>query len=353
MIHVLKSKRLVIWLVSVLLLLLTLRLMLPFILLRYVNQTLDRIPEYEAKIDAIEVSLWRGAYAIKNLRMIKKGGQQKNPFLEAPEIDLAIEWPALLSGKVVGTVRLTEPVINFIQAPAKDKSQLAFSTSWSEQGKKLFPFEINRFIIKKGTITFRELEMAQGADLKLTSVDVEMTGITNVESKERRLPVHLEARATVFETGYLSLNGSAQLLREPISFDINTSIEKVDLTKLNPYVKHHAGFNFKSGSFALYSNLRADEGKIEGYVKPIFESIGINLEGSSNPIEAVWKTVVSVFVELFSNQPKDRFATVIPISGSVNDPQLDLWSTVFNVLRNAFIKAFIPDFEKSAKPAAL
>jgi Domain of Unknown Function (DUF748) len=350
MINFLKSKRFVICLITVLSLLLVLWLMLPSILLRYVNQTLDRIPDYEAKIEAIDVSLWRGAYIIRNLRMIKKGGQEKYPFLQVPKIDLSIEWPALWHGKVVGAVRLLQPTMNFIQAPSKEKSQLTAGTGWAEQGKKLFPFEINRFIIQNGTITFRELEMAQGSDLKLTSVHLEMTGITNLESKERRLPVHLEARAIVFDSGRLSVNGSAQLLRDPISFDINTSIETVDLTKLNPYVKHHAGFDFKAGNFALYSNLRANEGKIEGYVKPLFENISIDIEDSSNPVEFFWKSVVSIFVELFSNQPKDRFATVIPISGSVDDPQADLWSTVINVIRNAFIKAFIPNFEKPSPP---
>jgi hypothetical protein len=43
---------------------------------------------------------------------------------------------------------------------------------------------------------------------------------------------------------------------------------------------------------------------------------------------------------MIRNQPKDRFGTKVPFSGNFDDPKAAVMTTIFNVFRNAFIKAF-------------
>lgn len=324
-----------------------LRLALPSLILSYVNKTLDQIPEYDAKIESIDVSLWRGAYVIHNLRMVKKGGQNKYPFLHVKKIDLSMEWRALFSGKIVGEVEMFQPVLNFVRTKSKETSQLTGSKSWADQGEKLFPFEINKFSINDGKITFRELGIIKGADLSMTSMHLVLTGITNVETKTDPLPSKLMINAKIFETGNFWMKGSAQLLHDPISFDMDTSIKGVELSKLNHFVKHHAGFKFKSGTFSCYSTLKAVDGKVNGYLKPLLEDVRIiDQQKLDNPLEIVWQVFIATVVEIFTNQSTNRFATVIPIKGEIDNPDAEILSTIFNVVRNAFIKAFQPGFEK-------
>ena len=47
------------------------------------------------------------------------------------------------------------------------------------------------------------------------------------------------------------------------------------------------------------------------------------------------------------DQSADRVATRIPIAGSVTAPEVDFWRTLGNVLRNAFVEAFVPALEHS------
>lgn len=57
----------VLWtLPAVLLVLIALRVALPFFVTSYVNDSLSRIPGYRGYVDDIDMSLWRGAYGWKN-----------------------------------------------------------------------------------------------------------------------------------------------------------------------------------------------------------------------------------------------------------------------------------------------
>ncbi|HKU44662.1 MAG TPA: hypothetical protein VJR89_41165, partial [Polyangiales bacterium] len=65
------------------------RLALPYVVLRYVNKTLDELPGYSGSVADIDISLWRGAYQIKGLRVVKTGGHVPVPFVSAWLIDLS------------------------------------------------------------------------------------------------------------------------------------------------------------------------------------------------------------------------------------------------------------------------
>ncbi len=61
---------------------------------------------------------------------------------------------------------------------------------------------------------------------------------------------------------------------------------------------------------------------------------------NENPIDFVWQGIVGGLTRIIRNHPKDRFGTKVPLSGSFDDPAPAMMDTIFNVLRNAFIKAF-------------
>ncbi|PYK30065.1 MAG: hypothetical protein DME57_08130, partial [Verrucomicrobia bacterium] len=44
--------------------------------------------------------------------------------------------------------------------------------------------------------------------------------------------------------------------------------------------------------------------------------------------------------EIVRNHSQDRFGTRVPYSGTFDNPRQDVMTTVFNVFRNAFVKAF-------------
>ena len=66
---------------SLLVILIGLRIALPYILLRFVNKELQTIPGYTGHVDDIDVHLIRGAYTIKVIRLDKSRGKRTGPVL--------------------------------------------------------------------------------------------------------------------------------------------------------------------------------------------------------------------------------------------------------------------------------
>src|SRR4051812_13261753 len=72
--------RKVLWLTVFLILpLVALRAALPTMLRWYVNRTIDQSPLYEGRIGGIDVHLWRGAYTINDIRLLKRTGNVPVP----------------------------------------------------------------------------------------------------------------------------------------------------------------------------------------------------------------------------------------------------------------------------------
>jgi hypothetical protein len=63
-----------------------------------VNRTIDQSPLYDGEIGDIDVHLWRGAYAIRDIRLDKTTGSVPVPLFACRRVDLAIQWDALLAG---------------------------------------------------------------------------------------------------------------------------------------------------------------------------------------------------------------------------------------------------------------
>src|SRR5205823_12363826 len=59
---------------------------------------------------------------------------------------------------------------------------------------------------------------------------------------------------------------------------------------------------------------------------------------------------LSGVTEIVRNYAKDRFGTKVPFSGTFEHPQPDIFATIFNAFRNAFVKAFEGKLENKKLP---
>src|SRR6201982_915938 len=98
--------------------------LLPFWVRDYVNRKLSEIPEYRGHVAAVTMHLWRGAYQIHHVEIVKTTGHVPVPFFSAPLIDLSVQWRALFDGAFVGNIDFFEPKMNFLNAQRKENSQV-------------------------------------------------------------------------------------------------------------------------------------------------------------------------------------------------------------------------------------
>ena len=130
------------------------------------------------------------------------------------------------------------------------------------------------------------------------------------------------------------------------TFQVAVRLIGLDVTKTNELTRAYGAFDFERGWFDLVVELDAKEGRLEGYVKPLFRNLTVlSLRQDikeDNIIELFWEALVGVATEILENQPRDQFGTVIPFKGDVSTPQTNILEIIGNVLRNAFVRAYLP-----------
>lgn len=318
------------------------RIYLPFWLTDYVNKTLDTIPGYTGSISDVDVALLRGAYVIHDLKILKKVKDIPVPFVDIKKTDLSLQWGALFDGEVVGDVTLYQPTLNFATGKSGATSQTGLETDWTKPIKELMPLDINWVDIQDGKVTYKNFNTHPNIDIFIDKLQAKATNIRNTEDLNAALPSSITARGHSIGGGSLAMDGHMNIIKRIPDFDIDAKLEKVDLPALNDYARAFAAIDFNSGNFDLYTELTVKDGRVSGYVKPLLRNIDlIDWENPDpNPLNVLWESVVSIVLEIFSNQPRDQVATQVQLEGSIDDPQTDFWSTIGGILHNAFVKAY-------------
>jgi hypothetical protein len=146
----------------------TARLLLPRFVRDYVNRTLDRNEQYAGLIGEVKLSLWKGAYSIGDVRLVKTTGSVPVPLFSAERVEFRLETKALLHGKLVGRVRMEKPEVNFVDAKSSSLSQTGAGGPWLAVLRDLYPFKINSAEIVDGRVHFRAFETDPPVDIYLS-----------------------------------------------------------------------------------------------------------------------------------------------------------------------------------------
>lgn len=341
---------------AIALILLAARLAMSPLLLRFVNQKLDELPEYRGRIADVDLHLLRGAYRIDSLVLEKRSGKVPVPFFKARAVDLSIEWKALLEGALVGEIEVLGPELNFVQAPPgagprakEEQGQTGIDAAWTDKVKELFPFEINRFRIREGQIHYRDLYRKPKVDIHLDHLEAEATGLTNARSDPEDLPSGFNATGRAMGHAALKVDMKLAPLADDPTFDLNAELTGLKLPELNDFFRAYAKVDVEAGTFDLYTEAAAADGRFKGYVKPLMRDLKIldREDAEDGPLKLMWEAVVAGITEVFENQPKDQTATQIPLAGSFANPEAGIWPSVGSLLRNAFLQALRPSLDRS------
>lgn len=344
-------KRSVIALSVIVLVLLIARLCLPYFVLKYVNRVLNRLPEYAGSVEDVDIALIRGAYVIKRFRLVKRNGDVKQPFLSIPNSDLSIEWRTLFEGKVVGEIEVDNPTMNFVNATSARGAQTGTKGDWQEMIKDLFPVKINRFAVSGGKLTYRHEGTQDDESLVLTNLNGSIENLSNKPGEGKKLPSSLLVSGNFQEYSLATVKGAVNPLSKQPTFDIDLKVQKTPLPKLNKFLKKTLFVDAEGGTLEVYGEAVCRNGGFEGYIKPILKNVQISslAHDGSNPLRLAWESLVSLVIEVFTNQRHDQFAFKIPLQGKLEKPDGDSVSALGSIIRNAYVQALKAKIDDSVE----
>ena len=327
--------------------LIVIRILLPYIVLKVVNNKLAELEGYTGHVRDIDLALIVGSYKIKDIKLEKTGGKIPVPFFAAEVIDLSVEWKALFKGGLVGEIEVRRPILNFVKGPTEETSQTKIDKEWQDIVNELMPLKLNRFEIVEGEIHYLDYYSSPKVDVFTSNIYILAENLSNVTDSTNLLPSTVTGSAEIYG-GKAKLNMKLDALNKTPTFDMNAEMIGLNLVEVNDFLKAYGKFDVQKGSFGVYTEAAAKDGKIIGYTKPIIKDLDVIewKDEKEDPLgQKLLESVIGLGGWIFKNKSEDQVATEIEFEGELKDPAINVWSIIGETLRNAFIEALYPSLE--------
>ncbi|WP_407315520.1 DUF748 domain-containing protein [Pseudomonas sp. nanlin1] len=341
-------------------LLLSLHVALSVLVRNYLNEKLQNMGDYSGQIGDVKLELWRGAYRIQDLEIVKADGKVPVPLLKVAQIDLAVSWHSLwYDHAVVAEGELLRPELNFVDGGANDKeaSQTGAGTDWREQVKKIVPLTLNEVRIIDGTLTFRNYNSKPKVELRANQVNASLYNLTNVQDLQGKRDARFEGKALLFGQAPVESTATFDPLSDFEDFEFRLRATGVELRRLNSFSSAYGKFDFNAGTGDLVIEADADKGQLSGYIKPLLHNVDVfnwqqDVQNQDKGIlRSIWEAVVGGSETVLKNQNENQFATRVTLSGNVHQQNISGLQAFWQILRNGFVQAFNARYEQPAPQA--
>ncbi len=334
-------------LITIVALLIIVRLILPYIVLHYANKTLASMDGYFGHINDIDLAIYRGAYIIKDLYLdkIDSSTQQRVPFISSKAIDLSVEWESLFHGRVVGELKFKNPIMRFTKDKVEPSAIQKDTNVFRQILKKSMPLKINRFELFNGIIQYIDSTSTPKVNIAMFSIHVLAQNLSSVQDTAL-LPATVDVSANVYN-GTFNFKVKINPLADQPTFDLNAELKNTNLPDLNDFLKAYGNFDVHEGTFGLYTEVAAKDGKFIGYVKPVIKNLKvIGMEDRHDSFfNKIYEELVGTTAVILKNKKEKQVATKIPIEGEYEKTSIGTWYAIIEVLRNAFIQALYPSID--------
>lgn len=186
----------------------------------------------------------------------------------------------------------------------------------------------------------------------LDDTDFQLSNFSNQFSEG---PAEAQLKAKFMGSGMTTAAATFRPEKEGPDFDLSLKIEDTELPKMNDLLRAYGNFDVSAGVFSLVTELHVKNDAIDGYIKPFFKDMKVydrRQDKEEGTLQKVYEMLVGGVAKLLENQPRDEVATKADISGPLENPEMSTWQIIVELIRNAFIKAILPSFEKEAAGVA-
>ncbi len=322
--------------------LVTLHIVLPVIILHYVNKKMANMPDYVGHIDNLGINLFGGWVTVYDFDMKKKGGKVPVPFMSISRCRAGIEWKSLFKGRIVATIYVNNFEVNFVNGPTKEQSQTSVDKSWVELADELMPISINKIEVKDGQVHYRDYFKSPKVDIKMDDIYFLAENLSNVKDSSVVLPSKALVEANIYGAKLVA-HAKLDALSEVPKFDANVEMKRIPLPRLNDFTKAYGKFDIEKGYLSVYAEAASKDKKIKGYVKPFIEDLNI-LEWKTEKDEPLKDIAFQALLDFGSwfieNHKEDNIATRVEFEGEMKNPEISVWQIIGETFRNAFGKAF-------------
>lgn len=238
---------------------------------------------------------------------------------------------------------------------AKEKAKQKATSGSSElidldaQLRKVTPLDVDHIDIVDGQVAFIDVSRPERPELWLHDLQLSVENLTTRLHLAEGRPVLLTATGTLADSGTVSIFITADPFEKGLTFSGRASVVGLQTSELYKFIEPATKLQAPHGTVDIFVEFDCRNGALTGGVKPVLKNVEVR-PGSNHPWTVLKAWASDLALRIFSDRVEDRnaVATVLPIKGSLTDPDLQLWPAIFGVMRNAFVEgltsgyAFLP-----------
>jgi hypothetical protein len=269
---------------------------------------------------------------VESGRLAARGEVEYTP----KQLRLALDRVSLDGAKIDYVIRSEE------DAEAVGKAAKATTTAEAHPENRV---DVEEAVIGKSTLGIVNRTAKPPYRVFISDTDVRVAHFSNQQNARRGSAT---LRGRFMGTGPLRVDADFAPAAKQADFHVIASVEDVDLAAMNDVLRAQADIDVTKGRLSIFSETTVRNGRIEGYVKPLFADVDVydsRQDAGENPFHQAYEAVVGAASSVLTNRPRDEVATITSLSGPVESPSTSTWDMIVGLLRNAFIKAIRPGLE--------
>jgi hypothetical protein len=173
--------------------------------------------------------------------------------------------------------------------------------------------------------------------------------LRNFSNQFSRGPAKATLQGKFMGSGAATASGDFRPEKNGPDLDLYVKIDNTQLTSMNDLLRAYGNFDVAAGTFSLVSELHVKNETITGYIKPFFKDIKVydrRKDKDKTLFHKLYEMLIGGVAKLLENKPRQQVATKADISGSLKQPRTSTLQIIVQLVKNAFIKAILPTFEK-------
>jgi hypothetical protein len=305
---------------------------------------LDAVP-----LDALSLPvLAHTAFVLKGGILAARGGLETSPAVRNMRLsDLSLSGMRLdyVQAKALPAEPLAVAERPPVKRSAKGKSSLSSDPEWT--------IRLDKALISASEIGFVNHAKDPAYRVYVSRLEGSVSDLGNRASGAR---ARFDVRGRFLASGETRLTGSFREGAASPDFDLNLRIEGTDMTRMNDLLRAYGKFDVVAGSFSFYSELKARDGNLEGYVKPLFKGMKVydrRQDRDKTLFRQLYEMLVGGVAGLLKNRERKEVATVATVSGRIDEPHTSGWQIALRLIGNAFFRSILPGFDRElGRPVA-
>lgn len=208
-------------------------------------------------------------------------------------------------------------------------------------------------LIKAETIVIRKSEFGVVNKAKKPPYRIFLNDLTleikNFSNHFSEGPAELNLFGKFMGSGETTAEATFRPEKKGPDFNLNIAIQDTRMTSMNDLFRAYGNFDVTAGLFSFYSEMAVRNGRINGYVKPLFKDMKVydkRKDKEKSEFHKLYEKIIGGIIKLFEN-PQKEVATQTPLRGNVTNPNASTWDIIINLIQNAFFRSILPGFEHS------